>query len=156
MSSQSHNKITTLTISYSLDFRNPENFFHDVASVASLLKLFFRDLPDPLFTHAAYHAFINAARSENPTERRDALHQQINDLPDPNYATLRTLVLHLHRVMQYEGKNRMGRQQLAICWAPTLMVGAGTSGVGGMQDTGLMVRVVETILGCATAIFDED
>lgn len=28
-----------------LDFRNPENFFHDVPAVASLLKQFFRDLP---------------------------------------------------------------------------------------------------------------
>lgn len=64
-------------------------------------------------------------------------------------------VLHLHRVMTYESKNRMGRQQLAVCWAPTLLLGDGVGG-GGMQDTGLMVRVVETILGNATAIFDED
>ena len=33
-----------------LDFRNPENFFHDVNSVTGLLKQFFRDLPDPLST----------------------------------------------------------------------------------------------------------
>lgn len=58
--------------------------------------------------------------------------------------------------MTYESKNRMGRQQLAVCWAPTLMLGANVGGMGGMQDTGLMVRVVETILGNATAIFDED
>lgn len=44
-----------------LDFRNPENFFHDVNSVAGLLKLFFRDLPDPLLTKEHYSAFIEAA-----------------------------------------------------------------------------------------------
>lgn len=75
-----------------LDFRNPENFFHDVPAVASLLKQFFRDLPDPLFPRAAYSAFLEAAQTDEPTARRDALHQQINDLPDPNYATLRALV----------------------------------------------------------------
>lgn len=112
-------------------------------------------MTDPLFPRQAYSAFLEAAQTDDPTGRRDALHQQINDLPDPNYATLRALVLHLHRVMSYEGKNRMGRQQLAVCWAPTLMLGDGVGG-GGMQDTGLMVRVVETILGNATAIFDED
>ena len=83
-----------------LDFRNPANFHHDVSSVATLLKQFFRDLPDPLFTSAGYDGFINAARVEDPSARRDALHQQINDLPDPNYATLRALVLHLDDAAQ--------------------------------------------------------
>lgn len=100
-----------------LDFRNPANFHHDVSSVATLLKQFFRDLPDPLFTSVGYDGFINAARVEDPSARRDALHQQINDLPDPNYATLRALVLHLHRVIQNEGRNRMGSSNLAICFA---------------------------------------
>jgi hypothetical protein len=104
-----------------LDFRNPANFHHDVNSVATLLKQFFRDLPDPLFTSRAYDAFINAARVDDPGARRDALHQQINDLPDPNYATLRALVLHLHRVMQNEGRNRMGSSNLAICFAYVLL-----------------------------------
>lgn len=44
-----------------LDFRNPENFFHDVNSVTGLLKQFFRDLPDPLFTSEHYKSFIEAA-----------------------------------------------------------------------------------------------
>jgi len=47
--------------SSNLDFRNPENFFHDVNSVAGLLKQFFRDLPDPLLTREQYSAFIEAA-----------------------------------------------------------------------------------------------
>jgi hypothetical protein len=44
-----------------VDFRNPENFFHDVNSVAGLLKQFFRDLPDPLLTTEHYTGFIEAA-----------------------------------------------------------------------------------------------
>lgn len=100
-----------------LDFRNPANFYHDVNSVATLLKQFFRDLPDPLFTNRGYNAFIDAARIDDDGARRDALHQSINDLPDPNYATLRALVLHLHRVMQNEKRNRMGNSNLAICFA---------------------------------------
>jgi hypothetical protein len=54
--------------SSNLDFRNPENFFHDVNSVAGLLKQFFRDLPDPLLTRENYSAFIEAAsKSRTPT-----------------------------------------------------------------------------------------
>lgn len=50
----------------SLDFRNPENFFHDVNSVAGLLKQFFRDLQDPLLTREHYSAFIEAASKRPP------------------------------------------------------------------------------------------
>ena len=46
-----------------LDFRNPEAFYHDVNSVAGLLKQFFRDLPDPLLTREHYQGFIDAART---------------------------------------------------------------------------------------------
>ena len=101
----------------SIDFRNPSSFYHDVNSVATLLKQFFRDLPDPLFTKVEYSRFIEAARVEDEGMRRDALHQGVNDLPDPNYATLRALVLHLHRVMMHEGRNRMGASNLALCFA---------------------------------------
>ena len=100
-----------------LDFRNPANFHHDVNSVATLLKLFFRELPEPLFTSTGYTHFIDAARIDDDVQRRDALHQGINDLPDPNYATLRALVLHLHRVMQHQSRNRMGSSNLALCFA---------------------------------------
>lgn len=76
-----------------MDFRNPENFQHDVNSVAGLLKQFFKDLPDPLLTTEFYNDFIDAARVDDENVRRDSLHAVINSLPDPNYATLRALTL---------------------------------------------------------------
>ncbi|KAK5114234.1 hypothetical protein LTR85_010299 [Meristemomyces frigidus] len=136
-----------------IDFRNPAAFSHDVNSVATLLKQFFRDLPDPLFTKVGYGSFIEAARVDDADARRDALHQSINDLPDPNYATLRALVLHLHRVMMHEGRNRMGSSNLALCFAPSLM---GTHTGAQIADASLQARVLDTILVNATAIFDED
>lgn len=50
-----------------MDFRNPENFFHDVNSVTGLLKQFFRDLPDPLLTSEHYKGLIEAASKFIPT-----------------------------------------------------------------------------------------
>lgn len=100
-----------------LDFRNPSNFYHDVNAVASLLKHFFRELPDPLFTRAGYANFIGAAKQDDENARRDGLHQAINDLPDANYATLRAVVLHLGRVMQNESRTRMTAENLAVCFA---------------------------------------
>jgi Rho GTPase-activating protein RGD1 len=77
----------------SVDFRDPDEFSHDVNVPATLLKQFFRDLPDPLLTKAAYREFLEAAAIPDDIARRDSLHAIINNLPDPNYATLRTLIL---------------------------------------------------------------
>ncbi|KAI1500671.1 hypothetical protein F5X99DRAFT_419093 [Biscogniauxia marginata] len=136
-----------------LDFRNPENFFHDVNSVAGLLKQFLRDLPDPLLTSEHYAGFIEAAKNDDDIVRRDSLHAIINGLPDPNYATLRALTLHLHRVMENSAVNRMNSQNLAIVFGPTLM---GTAPGSNIADAGWQVRVVDTILQNTYQIFDED
>ncbi|KAH8802840.1 hypothetical protein F5884DRAFT_887545 [Xylogone sp. PMI_703] len=136
-----------------VDFRNPENFYHDVNSVAGLLKQFFRDLPDPLMTREHYSAFIEAAKNEDDIVRRDSLHAIINSLPDPNYATLRALTLHLNRVQQNSSVNRMNSSNLAIVFGPTLM-GANTG--PNIQDAGWQVRVIDTILTNTYQIFDDD
>ncbi|KAI1494578.1 hypothetical protein F5X96DRAFT_676372 [Biscogniauxia mediterranea] len=136
-----------------LDFRNPENFFHDVNSVAGLLKQFLRDLPEPLLTSQHYAGFIEAAKNDDDIVRRDSLHAIINGLPDPNYATLRALTLHLHRVMENSAVNRMNSQNLAIVFGPTLM---GTAPGSNIADAGWQVRVVDTILQNTYQIFDED
>ncbi|KAI0397681.1 RhoGAP-domain-containing protein [Xylariaceae sp. FL0594] len=139
--------------SHILDFRNPENFFHDVNSVAGLLKQFLRDLPDPLLTSENYSAFIEAAKQDDDIVRRDSMHAIINNLPDPNYATLRALTLHLHRVMENSAVNRMSSQNLAIVFGPTLM---GTAPGSNIADASWQVRVVDTILQNTYQIFDED
>ncbi|MCJ1230302.1 hypothetical protein MMC12_006974 [Toensbergia leucococca] len=136
-----------------VDFRNPETFFHDVNSVAGLLKQFFRDLPDPLLTREHYQGFIEAARIDDDITRRDSLHATINSLPDPNYATLRALALHLNRVQEHAGANRMNAGNLAICFGPTLM---GSSTGPNIADAGWQVRVIDTILQNTYQIFDDD
>ncbi|KAJ4373874.1 Rho GTPase-activating protein [Neocucurbitaria cava] len=136
-----------------VDFRNPEAFQHDVNSVAGLLKQFFRELPDPLLTLDFYGKYIDAARIDDDTMRRDSMHALINALPDPNYATLRALVLHLHRVQQSSEVNRMSTANLGICWAPSIM---GPHKGNNMADAGLQARVIITILDNVLQIFDED
>jgi hypothetical protein len=127
---------------------------HDVNSVATLLKQFFRDLPDPLFTNASYNDLIEAAKVDDDIIRRDSLHAIINGLPDPNYATLRALTLHLHRVIERASVNRMGASNLAVVFGPTLM---GMGGPGGnFGDSAWQCRVIQTVLDNCYQIFDDD
>ncbi|QDS68513.1 hypothetical protein FKW77_010880 [Venturia effusa] len=137
---------------FNVDFRNPETFYHDVNNPANLLKQFLRELPDPLLTSMHYSKFIEAARIPDDLLRRDSMHATINELPDPNYATLRALVLHLNRVDQHSEANRMTPTNLAVVFAPTLM-GPHT---GQMSEAGLQPKVIETILQNALQIFDDD
>ncbi|KAL6361443.1 hypothetical protein LRP88_04911 [Fusarium phalaenopsidis] len=143
----------TQSSSPALDFRNPENFYHDVNSVTGLLKQFFRDLPDPLLTLEHHDSFIAAAKHDDDTVRRDSLHAIINSLPDPNYATLRALTLHLWRIMDNCHNNRMNSHNLAVIFGPTLM---GTDPSTAIADAGWQIKAIDTILQNTLQIFDED
>ncbi|KAI9163404.1 RHO GTPase-activating protein RGD1 [Paramyrothecium foliicola] len=136
-----------------LDFRVPDNFFHDVNSVTGLLKQFFRDLPDPLLTMEHHDSLIAAAKRDDDIVRRDSLHAIINSLPDPNYATLRALTLHLYRIMDKAHINRMNSHNLAVIFGPTLM---GSDPSTAIADAGWQIRVIDTILQNTYQIFDED
>jgi len=148
--------------SQQVDFRNTAAFYDDIASVTTLLKHFLKDLPDPLLTAGQYQAFIQAARLDDDIGRRDSIHAQVNALPDPNYATLRALVLHLHRVAQNSDRNKMTKSNLAIVFAPTLMGqqsnmnGHSAAVNGDIADAGWQAKVVETILNNTFQIFDDD
>lgn len=143
-----------------MDLSNPDVFHHDIASVTTLLKHFLRDLPDPLFTAVAYPHIIRASKIEDDNVRRDSLHAIVNDLPDSNYATLRVLMLHLHRVAQNSEQNRMTPSNLGICLGPTLMSKGGSGAANGpsgdIKDAGWQAKVIETLINNTFDIFDDD
>ncbi|EEQ90838.2 rho GTPase activator [Blastomyces dermatitidis ER-3] len=133
-----------------VDFTNPENFFHDINSVAGLLKQFFRELPDPLLMNKYYADFINAARIDDDYQRCLALHAAVNNLPDAHYATLRALILHLSHVHRRSDENRMNAGNIAISFGLTLM---GSNAGHNVADSGWQARVIEGILLNADTIF---
>ncbi len=144
-----------------MDLLNRPVVHDDIASVTTLLKRFLGDLPDPLLTGAQYRDFIQAARVEEDVVRRDSIHALVNALPDPNYATLRVLAMHLYKIAQHASRNKMTHTNLAIVFAPTLMgqkVGVNGNGPGSadLADSAWQARVVETILDNTFSIFDDD
>lgn len=91
--------------------------------------------------------------NEDDVVRRDSLHAIINALPDPNYATLRAMTLHLYRVMDNSHVNRMNSHNLAVIFGPTLM---GSDPSTAIADAGWQIKVIDTILQNTYQIFDED
>ena len=69
--------------------------WNDVNVVTSLLKSFFRKLPDPIFTTEMYNVFIDASKIEETHKRLNALRLHFRELPEANYETLHHLISHL-------------------------------------------------------------
>ncbi|GAA5985878.1 hypothetical protein JCM11641_005330 [Rhodosporidiobolus odoratus] len=152
-----------------------EEHLSDINDIAAVCKLWFRELPEPLLTWELYHQFIDVSKIENDRLRHIRLHERVNELPDPNYATLKFLMGHLDKIAQQESVNQMSVSNLAIVFGPNLL-GAppphlaahylpppsssdGTDGApaggGGLADMQWQSRCIETILRHYQEIFVE-
>ncbi|XP_049872025.1 unconventional myosin-IXAa-like [Pectinophora gossypiella] len=88
---------------------------------ASVLKSFFRELPEPLLTFDLYDDFILAAEISDPQERVSTIFTILKKLPKPNFDLVERLIFHLARVALGEDHNRMGPNALAIVFAPCIL-----------------------------------
>uniref|UniRef100_A0A4W5P5Q6 Rho GTPase activating protein 21 n=1 Tax=Hucho hucho TaxID=62062 RepID=A0A4W5P5Q6_9TELE len=98
-----------------------EDKWRDLNVISSLLKSFFRKLPEPLFTNEKYADFIEANRTEDSVERLKELKRLILELPEHHYETLKFLSGHLKLVSENCEKNKMEPRNLAIVFGPTLV-----------------------------------
>ncbi|XP_063215122.1 rho GTPase-activating protein 9 isoform X2 [Chroicocephalus ridibundus] len=78
-----------------LSLADPE--WSDVHVVTGALKLFFRELPEPLVPYGLFDSFIEAVKLPDPQEQVERVAELVQSLPPPNYATLRYLLAHLCR-----------------------------------------------------------
>ncbi|XP_034717193.1 rho GTPase-activating protein 23-like isoform X3 [Etheostoma cragini] len=104
-----------------MDINTAEERWQDLNVISSLLKSFFRKLPEPLFTDDKYNDFIDANRIEDAEDRLKTMKKLIHDLPDHYYHTLKFLVGHLKKVADHAEKNKMEPRNLALVFGPTLV-----------------------------------
>jgi len=92
-----------------------------VNDLASLVKLYFRELPNPLLTFALYDEFIETTKIQDQAEKIRATRSTIDKLPEGNKNTLQFILVHLKKVSEFSSENRMGVSNLAIVFAPGLI-----------------------------------
>ncbi|XP_073344825.1 rho GTPase-activating protein 21a [Pagrus major] len=130
--------------------------WRDLNVISSLLKSFFRKLPEPLFTNDRYADFIEANRTDDPVERLKVLKRLLHELPDHHYETLKFLSAHLKTVAENSEKNKMEPRNLAIVFGPTLVRTTEdnmTHMVTHMPD---QYRIVETLIQNYDWFFTEE
>ncbi|KAG7170943.1 Rho GTPase-activating protein 27-like [Homarus americanus] len=127
----------------------------EIHNLSGALKLFFRELKEPLIPFDNYQDFIQATGSEyrKMNQQADKLTKAVNKLPQENYDTLKLLLQHLLRVSEFESENRMSISNLAIVFGPCLLWPRVTSSHDLMTDVMLHNRVIEGILADFPKIF---
>ncbi|XP_041672206.1 rho GTPase-activating protein 15 isoform X2 [Cheilinus undulatus] len=95
--------------------------WEDVHVITGALKLFFRELPEPLFPFSHFNDFITAIRIPDYNTKLDCMYELVKTLPPSNHDTMKLLFGHLRRVIQYGDDNRMTVQNVAIVFGPTLL-----------------------------------
>uniref|UniRef100_A0A8C3TQ00 Rho GTPase-activating protein 29 n=1 Tax=Catharus ustulatus TaxID=91951 RepID=A0A8C3TQ00_CATUS len=155
-----------------------ELYAHDISNV---LKLYLRQLPEPLILFRLYNEFIGLAKeSQNANEELDAkqaspkaktrqslcielnriiikIKDLLKQLPGPNYNTLQYLIGHLHRVTEQCDENKMSASNLGIIFGPTLIRPRQTDAtvsLSSLVDYPYQARVVELLITYYEKIFD--
>ncbi|XP_077580482.1 rho GTPase-activating protein 12-like isoform X4 [Stigmatopora nigra] len=95
--------------------------WEDIHVTTGALKMFFRELPEPLFTYTLFHDFVSSIKIPDYTQRVHAIKELVRQLPEPNHDTMRALFKHLRKVIEHGEENRMTNQSVAIVFGPTLL-----------------------------------
>uniref|UniRef100_A0A673LS45 Rho GTPase-activating protein 29 n=1 Tax=Sinocyclocheilus rhinocerous TaxID=307959 RepID=A0A673LS45_9TELE len=113
---------------------------HDISNV---LKLYLRQLPEPLILYRYYNDIIGLAKETQHMGETDSTKEKspgeqlclsidlkrvlfkirdlLRQLPAAHYKTLQFLITHLHRVSEQAEENKMTSSNLGIIFGPTLI-----------------------------------
>ncbi|XP_031440249.1 rho GTPase-activating protein 28 isoform X2 [Clupea harengus] len=115
---------------------------------AGLLKMFIRELPQPLLTLQHLPAFSAAQNISSPKHQIQALHLLTMLLPEANRDTLKALLEFLRKVVANEEKNRMSMWNVSMIVAPNLFTVRGKNArqeeMVGAAGAAHMVRLLIT------------
>ncbi|XP_071961653.1 SLIT-ROBO Rho GTPase-activating protein 3-like isoform X2 [Antedon mediterranea] len=128
----------------------------DINSVASVLKCYFRELPEPLFPTFMFKQFMECMDSGTtaPSDRIAMVKNLIEQLPDDIMIVMRYLFAFLKHLSQYSDENMMDSHNLAICFGPTLM--PTPVNVENLCYQGPINELIGTIIRYQESIFPRD
>ncbi|XP_035123619.1 rho GTPase-activating protein 22 isoform X7 [Callithrix jacchus] len=120
----------------------------DVHTVASLLKLYLRELPEPVVPFARYEDFLSCAQLLTKDEGEGTLElaKQVSNLPQANYNLLRYICKFLDEVQAYSNVNKMSVQNLATVFGPNILRPQVEDPVTIMEGTSLIQHLMTVLI----------
>ncbi|KAF0974381.1 hypothetical protein FDP41_006413 [Naegleria fowleri] len=130
---------------------------YEIHLASSLLKLYLRELCDPLLTYEQYGMFIAAERIPDPEPRLMMIQKVIKFLPPTNFKIMKNLCLFLKRVAANSAVNKMSPSNLAIVFAPNLLKSdLPQNHMEILQDSKYSNSLMTTLIESAELIFMQD
>ncbi|XP_044143020.1 rho GTPase-activating protein 9 isoform X2 [Bufo gargarizans] len=142
-----------LTQEEKLDLNSPD--WEDIHVITGALKMFFRELPEPVIPFCFFDEFIAAVQMTDVDEKVQILKELIRNLPEPNHDTLNYIVCHLNSVREHSEINRMTTQNIGIVFGPTLMRPEKEQFANIAANMAYQNQVVETFLTHYDEIFQD-
>ncbi|NXB23351.1 RHG07 protein, partial [Rhagologus leucostigma] len=102
---------------------NPNNVCYEGQSafdVADMVKQYFRDLPEPIFTSRLCESFLHIYQYVPKDQQLQAVQAAILLLPNENREALKILLFFLRDVVAFVEENQMTPTNIAVCLAPSL------------------------------------
>eukprot|EP00049_Salpingoeca_infusionum_P004099 m.74852 g.74852 ORF g.74852 m.74852 type:complete len:1446 (-) comp12414_c1_seq1:705-5042(-) len=118
---------------------------HRAHDVASLLKLYFRRLPEPIICTRLRQQFFEGSRRALQTMDLAPLQQTLGLLPYSHLQTLKFLIGHLSEVVERSVSNKMTTNNIALVFGPTLC-SVDTEDQLSMSDMSNSYKLVEALI----------
>ncbi|XP_058960780.2 rho GTPase-activating protein 24 [Pocillopora verrucosa] len=129
----------------------------EVHSVASVLKSYFRELPEPLIPYDYFEVFLTAARCHEMyvDDGITAIKKQLQTLPLPNYHLLAYLCRFLFEVQEHSEQNKMGPRNLAMVFGPNILRSGSEDPRVMMESTNLVTDLISILIRKHQLFFPE-
>ncbi|KAK9395352.1 rho GTPase-activating protein 25 [Crotalus adamanteus] len=127
----------------------------DVHTVASLLKLYLRELPEPVIPWSQYEGFLLCGQLLTSEEGKGhpQLVKQLAHLPQDNYNLLSYICRFLHEVQQSSDTNKMSVENLATVFGVNLIRPQMEDPVTIMRGTPQIQKVMTTMISDHEKLF---
>ncbi|KAG2393224.1 hypothetical protein C9374_009801 [Naegleria lovaniensis] len=127
----------------------------DCHVLSSLIKLFFRELPDPLFKYSMYDEIIKSVKEAGSSTSTiiESLKTIIAKLPQYHLELAKELFSLLYYLQTLSEENMMNAHNLAIVFGPNIIRSNSPNPLLALQDNGPLTYATEIMIGYYDQLF---
>ncbi|XP_027894704.1 active breakpoint cluster region-related protein isoform X2 [Xiphophorus couchianus] len=121
----------------------------EVNTVSGVLKLYFRELPEPLMPPDLFQSLAKTLDIQDMNSRLVSMLSLLQSCPDVNRNTFLYLIHHLQRVAKRQDVNKMTLMNLATVFGPSLL----RPPVAGLEHNGVTVDISQEVVIQVQVVF---
>ncbi|KAK3736407.1 hypothetical protein QZH41_017912, partial [Actinostola sp. cb2023] len=123
---------------------NPDINDSEIHTVASLLKMYLRELPEPLIPYDFFEVFLTSAKCYEMYEEDGimSIQKHLTQLPKANFNLLKVLCRFLFEVQEHSDINKMDTRNIAMVFGPNILRSGSEDPKVMMESTGQVTALI--------------